>query len=180
MPRDHQLVRLAVRQMVEVLRRDYEVENDEDTFVLREVVKTLVWKHTEALPHVSRKVLNCPIWSEAAFREFFLHRERGGGRARLIVEHVMPRAVIVRLLMDNPLPQNLEAILSEPQVCVVHANEHGTLQGDDGWERYRRQQVRVARISMDHRAEMARRATSAGCLAKIMAAYEFACLYPPD
>jgi hypothetical protein len=166
--------------MVEVLRRHYEVENNEDTFVLKEVIKTLVWKHTEALPHVANKVLNCPIWSEAAFWEFFLHRERGGGRARLIVEHVVPRAVIERLLMANPLPQNLEAILPEPQVCVVHADEHGILQGDDGWDRYRKQRVRVAHISINHRAEMARPATSAGRLAEIMAEYEFACLYPPD
>jgi hypothetical protein len=70
------MIRAAVRDVAAtVLRRFRSVRRDDEyAFVVKEVMKTLVWKHVQAVERMGNKRVDCSCWSEAAFDEL-IHRQ---------------------------------------------------------------------------------------------------------
>jgi len=177
MPRDHKRVRIAVRKMVDAINEHFQRSTDEDLFILHEVAKTLVWKYTEALPGSGPKYFKCRIWSRGGAFDSYIQ----SGTRDLEIDHVVSRAWIKDQLLAEDALERLECILKELELCVVTADEHRKLPKDEfGWDRYRKNEIKVAPLDEQTRQAMARARNRANRRASCVSGRQFDWRVPID
>ena len=141
----------AVGRLIELILKSG-IETSEDEFIQNEVLKTLIWKYTEAQERVggagvNAKYLSCPIWSAAAFESFKVH-----GKRYLELEHVTTRAELKERIKKSGSPE----VLSHAVTCVVTESEHKFLEDKtkEDWERYERSGIKLTRMARPDREAM--------------------------
>jgi hypothetical protein len=134
-------------------------------FVLASVLNALVWKHSEASGVTGGKYHGCNWWSLRATKSWTDHRAGTAEKPRLIFEHVVLRAEIIRRLFGATARADIMQALENVVTCVVlkceadaladwdSANKawHQKAQGEAAehwWERYKGCNiVRVSKLS---------------------------------
>jgi hypothetical protein len=146
-------IRAAVSEMVRTILRGFEPDSPECHFVLREMLKTLIWKHTEALDPIGSKYVNCPIWSRRALNSYI-----ESGELLIELEHVVTRASLNEALRAPGAIDHLSQVFSVAVTCVVTVDEHRLLKDVDkqieGWDRYKGTGILVAPIPPGDRLKM--------------------------
>ena len=107
---------------------------------VRELLSILVWKWTEA----DGKYRGCRFWTPQAL---------AADRSTWAHEHVVPRKLVVRALLDlpDPSPSAVRDLLERVGLaCIVTRDEHDALPDlpwetlhDDPWARYREAGIEV-------------------------------------
>ena len=110
------------------------------------LTRVLLWKFSEITGKYTTRYR-----SEGALHvDHGEDRKRRAGERVLDHEHVYQRAQLADELLARP--EDMEAIVARAIGCTVTKEEHrrlGQVNGVDGWERYRRADVRVFDVSVD-------------------------------
>ena len=111
----------------------------------KELVDTLLWKHTEA----HGKYIGCKYWSNGALESLKKHNNKVVTNKKidpthaLRHEHIFPKNESIKLLLniDTPTPEKVNEILKQNIGVVVTVEEDSRLSKngnfDDPWQRYR-------------------------------------------
>jgi hypothetical protein len=147
--RDPKLTRAAVVHMTRVALAANR-GTSEYQFVIREILKTLIFKYTEAVKSLGDKYLSCEVWSEQAHNRYLKD-----GATDLNLEHVVSRKWLNQALHASHTDA-IRNVFEKSDTCVVTQKEHAKLprlEGEAGWmERYAK--TKVARLTESYRLAM--------------------------
>jgi hypothetical protein len=141
---NHLAVKQAVKEYCALLLLPYsrKSRSPEARFVLKRLLHELIWKLSEAAPTKrAGKYVRCELWSKSAYTSYraaLIRKDRSPTKG-LVLEHVVPRRVIVERLIAARTVRAIEAALNAVITCVVHKDEDAHLRRREREQRKHRE-----------------------------------------